>query len=147
MDPDNHDPAGTDPSLVRPYIGNQGAQPTVPESDGSLPSGLRPYLLTRGRAGPVDGTLEIETQVAATPTGRASLDALVFEQRDIVGMCVTPMAIVEIAARLGLHLGVARVLVDDLVAAGHLAARRPETGIERSAPIIERVIRGLQAIR
>jgi len=147
MDPDDHDLAGTDPSLLRPYVGSRHAQPAAPESDGSVPSGLRPYLLTRGRVGPVDGTLEIETQVAATPTGRAWLGTLVFEQRDIVWMCDTPMAIVEIAARLGLHLGVARVLVDDLVAAGHLAVRRPETGIERSAPIIERVIRGLQAIR
>jgi hypothetical protein len=70
-----------------------------------------------------------------------------FEHRDIVALCERPLAIAEIAARLGLHLSVARVLASDLITAGYLAVRRPDVGLHQDAQIIERVIRGLQAIR
>lgn len=147
-----------DPSLIRPYVGDRivAGLTSVPDSikaaqdtgpPGEEASGLRPYLLTGGRAGPVDSTLEIEAQVAVTGYGRARVDRLSFERRDIVRLCASPFAIAEIAAQLNLHLGVVRVIVGDLVAEGCLEARRPEIGVERSVPIIERVIRGLQAIR
>ncbi|NNJ62222.1 MAG: DUF742 domain-containing protein [Dactylosporangium sp.] len=110
-------------------------------------SGVRPYLLTGGRTGPVKGTLEIEAQMATTPLGRAILERLSFEQHDIVKLCQQPTAVAEIAAQLNLHLGVARVIVGDLLTSGYLSARRPEVGLHRNVPIIERVIRGLQAIR
>jgi uncharacterized protein DUF742 len=110
-------------------------------------SGLRPYLQTGGRVRPLDANLEIEAQVMTTPAGRADAARLAFEQRDIVALCEQPSAIAEIAARLGLHLGVARVLTSDLIAMGYLNVRRPETGRGRDAQIIERVVRGLQAIR
>jgi hypothetical protein len=110
-------------------------------------SGLRPYLLTGGRVSSTDIDLEIEAQMATTARGRSVIAQLAFERRDIVALCVRPTAVAEIAAQLNLHLGVARVIVGDLVGEGYLAARRPEVGLERNVPIIERVIRGLQAIR
>lgn len=110
-------------------------------------SGIRPYLLTGGRTGSGSANFEIEAQLTATPQGHARLDHLVFERRDIVALCQQPTAIVEIAAQLNLHLGVVRVLVGDLAAGGYLSARRPEGDLNRNASIIERVIRGLQAIR
>ena len=111
------------------------------------PSLIRPYLLTGGRVGPLDATLEIETQVVMTSAGTAAAAGLSFERGDILLLCAEPVSIAEITARLGMHLGVARVIVGDLVAEGHLCAHRPPAGVERSVPIIERVIRGLQAIR
>jgi hypothetical protein len=150
MDPDGRDPGGQgfperDPPLVRPYVEDPRDIEGGPEQEPA--SGLRPYLLTGGRVGPVDATLEAEAQVATTPAGRAGVDRLSFERRAIVLLCREPMAMAEIAARLDLHLGVVRVIVGDLIAAGQLVARRPEPGVERSVSIIERVIRGLQAIR
>jgi len=151
-------PSARDPSLIRPYIADQLAAaaglPSEPhQHTGSGPgadpetSGLRPYLLTGGRTAPVNVNLEIEAQMATTALGRAVVERLSFERRDIVALCRYPTAVAEIAARLNLHLGVARVIVGDLLTEGYLAARRPEVGLHRNVPIIERVIRGLQAIR
>jgi hypothetical protein len=161
MRPDDYDsPDGRDPSLIRPYIADRMAgsngprgpfetppeQPAVRSSDREA-SGLRPYLLTGGRVSSAEIDLEIEAQMATTALGRSVTAHLAFERRDIVALCVRPTAVAEIAAQLNLHLGVARVIVGDLIGEGYLAARRPEVGLERNVPIIERVIRGLQAIR
>jgi hypothetical protein len=110
-------------------------------------SGVRPYLITGGRARPVDAKLQVEAQVLTTWEGRAALDRLSYEQRDIVALSVRPTAIAEIAAQLQLHLGVTRVIVADLVAQGYLVVRQRErSGGAQQVHIIERVIRGLTAI-
>ena len=108
---------------------------------------LRPYLLTSGRAQPVDHTLEIETQVVTSDRGVASRQSLTFERRDIVELCRTTMSVAEVAARLGLHIGVTRVLVADLAALGHVIVCRPAAALNQDLGMIERVIRGLEAIR
>jgi hypothetical protein len=140
------------PSRVRPFLPDvpMPASEKEPDDPGPRPSDvshLRPYLLTGGRVrASSDDTLEIEAQVVTTHTGYLALPTLEYEQRDIVELCQTPMAVAEVAARLRLHLGVARVLVGDLLELGHLTVRRPEVTFQRSADIIQRVIRGLQAI-
>jgi Protein of unknown function (DUF742) len=110
-------------------------------------SGVRPYLITGGRVRPIDSKLHFEAQVLTTWEGRAALDRLAYEHHDVVAMCVRPAAVAEIAALLGLHLGVARVVVADLVAFGYLNVRQHEQGGAKQGHIIERVIRGLTAIR
>jgi hypothetical protein len=110
------------------------------------PTRLPPYVLTGGRARPVDESLAIEAQVITTRVGRGDLARLQFERREILALCREPHAVIEVAARLGLHLGVARVLVGDLVATGHLVVRRPDLDPARRMEIIERVIRGLDSI-
>ena len=126
-----------------------GAGPDEPRPSGSDPdvSLLRPYLLTSGRAKPVDDTLEIEAQAVTSQLGLTSHADLTFERRDIVALCRTTQSIAEIAAKLGLHIGVARVLVADLAALGYLAVRRPNSKPSQDLGMIERVIRGLEAIR
>jgi hypothetical protein len=42
---------------------------------------------------------------------------------------------------------VVRILVGDLIASGHLAIRRPEYHRDHSIDMIERVIRGVEALR
>ncbi len=134
---------GSDP--VRPFLDAVGL-PGAPTRPGGGPSGVRPYLLTGGRSRPNRADIEIEAQVMATNTGLAALPLLRFEQHRIVSTCQTPLSLAEVAAHAGLHLGVVRVLVGDLVAAGHLITRRPQPGTDRDLDIIERVIHGLQAI-
>lgn len=118
-----------------------------PREPGRDVSGVRPYLLTSGRAQPVDDTLEIEAQVATSTQGATSQDGLTFEHRDIVELCRTTMSVAEIAALLQLHIGVARVLVADLAALGYVVVRRPIAAIQQDLGMIERVIRGLETIR
>ena len=121
----------------------------TPEQQDSLGidvSWLRPYLLTSGRAQPIDQSLEIEAQVS-TSAHHATQQNLSFEHKDIVELCRTTMSVAEIAAMLDLHIGVTRVLVADLVALGYVEVRRPDTAPEQDLSILERVIRGLEAIR
>jgi Protein of unknown function (DUF742) len=110
-------------------------------------SGVRPYFITGGRARPIDATLQPEAQVLATWHGRAALDRLAYEHHDIVALCLRPRAVVEIAALLHLHIGVVRVVVADLAALGHLVVRANESAPHQQVHLIERVIRGLTAIR
>jgi Protein of unknown function (DUF742) len=143
------DDAGERPlSDTRPYLSTRGdLDDRAGTPDTEVVSRLPPYLLTYGRAEPVDQTLEIEAQVCATELGVAERARLSFEHRDIVELCVTAMSVAEVAARLKLHIGVARVLVADLAALGCLVVQRPSVQLSQDPDLIERVIRGLEAIR
>jgi Protein of unknown function (DUF742) len=106
---------------------------------------VRPYLLTSGRAQPVDQSLEIEAQVVTNYPAAAAAQ-LTFERRDIVALCIEPKSVAEVASLLGLHIGVARVLVADLAQQGYLAVTRPAAEQSHDVDLIERVIRGLESI-
>ena len=81
--------------------------------------------------------------ISAWPRTRASRSSTATSSR-----CAgRPLAVAEIAAQLGLHIGVARVLVADLAASGYVIVRRPGTTLANDLDTIERVIRGLEAIR
>lgn len=123
---------------------DDGPRPTGENLNISL---VRPYLMTAGRAQPDNVPIEIEAQVLTSNLGMASYDGLTFEHRDIVALCRTTLAVAEIAMQLGLHIGVARVLVADLAASGYVIVRRPGTTLVNDVDTIERVIRGLEAIR
>lgn len=138
--------ADDQPSRMRPYVERLGGDSAEP-ANGAGVSPLRPYLQTSGRAKPVDHTLEIEAQVVTSELGAASHRRLSFEHRDIVDLCGATMSVAEVAAKLGLHIGVARVLVADLAALGYLVVSRPSLRLSQDTRMIERVIRGLEAIR
>jgi Protein of unknown function (DUF742) len=131
-----------EPSPVRPYI---VARAPVRERAGPDVAWLRPYLLTGGRARPLD-EVEIEAQVMTTSLGQEAIERNRFERRAVLALCQRPVAVAEVAAQLGLHLSATRVLVGDLVALGLLTVRRPHQQPQHNLEIVERVIRGLQAI-
>jgi hypothetical protein len=62
-----------------------------------------------------------------------------------VSLCVQPLSVAEISARLRMHLGVTRILVGDLRAAGQLDVHVQEIDFPDPETIM-RVIRGLRAI-
>jgi hypothetical protein len=107
---------------------------------------VRPYLLTSGRAQPIDQSLEIESQVVTTPGAAVTAHELAFERRDIVTLCREPKSVAEVASILGLHIGVARVLVADLAQLGYVGITRPVAQPSYDVGLIERVIRGLESI-
>ncbi|WP_216900057.1 DUF742 domain-containing protein [Nocardia alni] len=95
---------------------------------------VRPYLMTAGRTTPVIDGLRVETLVRATP---AALSApLRFELQTVARLCQHPHSIAEIAAALHVPIGVARVMVSDLVIAGHAAVASAD---EVSTAAIERI--------
>jgi hypothetical protein len=111
-------------------------QPAVEPAPAAEPDDvfLRPFMLTGGRTRPLHDGLRIETLVSALP---AALSApLRFELRRIVELCQQPLSVAEIAIRLGVPLGVARVLVADLVTDGYITFSKVE---ELPIDVLERL--------
>jgi hypothetical protein len=146
MTEDAADPRHSQSQRLPPYLAGGDESVADPVVAASEVSPLRPFVLTSGRVEPVDETLEMEAQVVAANFSAASYQHLAYERRDIVALCRTPMSVVEVAAKLQLQVGVVRVLVADLVAAGYLAVERPSAQLSQDLDLIERVIRGVEAI-
>lgn len=95
---------------------------------------VRPFMVTAGRTTPLIDGLRIETLVRTTP---AALSApLRFESERVVRLCQQPHSIAEVGAALRIPVGVARVLVSDLVSAGHASVSRSD---ELSTAALERI--------
>jgi hypothetical protein len=109
---------------------------------------VRPYALTKGRTRPAQADqLEIETLITTTAYGEASLPTLAFESRSIAALCMNVQSIAEIAARLRISLGVARVLVGDMAEDSLVAVYRPLAMRDRpDLNLLERVLHGLREI-
>jgi hypothetical protein len=81
---------------------------------------VRPYVLTGGRVRAEGDDVRLDTLVQASH-GTPAPAALTSEQRAILaGLAGSYLTVAEIASRLQLPLGVAQVLVGDLVGAGAL---------------------------
>ena len=120
-------------------------EPSDPLGEVSL---VRPYTLTAGRTRPlVDLPLEAPIralQVAPAPRWpRSDVRARILE------LGAHGPSVAEIAARLALPLGVARVLIGDLVTQGYLrvdATLAASETIEERRELIGRTLRGLRAL-
>ena len=93
--------------------------------------------------------MPFEALVTATSAGVFAGD-LQLEYRASVELAASPISVVEIAASLGVPVGVARVLVSDLVNAKYLVVHLPpasSTTVDGGpAPeILERLLEGLRA--
>jgi hypothetical protein len=150
--PDPDDPEHPATPGVRPFLQQDSTaaaqyRPPVPV-EGQPPPGeqtttLRPFIITSGRVDGPDPAIGIETQVTVRRGVRPS--RLSPEKRAIVSLCAEPLSVAEISARLRMHLGVTRILVGDLRAAGQLDVHVLENDFPDPETIM-RVIRGLRAI-
>jgi Protein of unknown function (DUF742) len=127
-----------------------GSTGGFPEQPAAQPAGLRPFVLTSGRVDGLDREIRLETQVTARHydpmVHRAPVSSLAPELQAIVALCDQPISVAEISARLRMHLGVTKILVGDLRAAGHLDVHITDTANSHSPETILRVMRGLRAI-
>jgi hypothetical protein len=120
--------------------------PSVIWDDDGLGDRIRPYALTGGRTRSADD-LPLETLVVRTAAGSAALPVTAMERRKILDLCERPLSIAEISAYVGVHLGVARVLVGDMKGEGLLDVHRLRaTGDRPDIKLLERVLDGLQAL-
>jgi hypothetical protein len=133
--------------MIPPWHPPAADVPPAPEPESKPDAGVddwvlvRPFLVTGGRTQPLQDGLHVETLVSARP---AALSApLRFELRRIVELCQRPVAVAEVAVRLRLPLGVARVLVADLVTGGYVTCTEPT---ELSVEIIERIMDRVRAL-
>jgi hypothetical protein len=114
---------------------------------------VRPYAVTRGRTRPkLD--IAIEALVETTVRGRAANSrpggGHGQEQQYISTLCDGRVqSLAEIAARMQLPLGVARVIVADMAADGLVAVYEPTSLDENDAvgtELLERVLSGLRRL-
>ena len=120
------------------------------ETTGAL---VRPYAVTRGRTRP-QLEIAIEALIETTVRGRSAggrAGGQGQEQHHITTMCDGKLqSLAEIAARMHLPLGVARVLVADMAADGLVAVYEP-TSFDSSndsvgTELLERVLSGLRRL-
>ncbi|MFD4369327.1 DUF742 domain-containing protein [Rhodococcus sp. NPDC058521] len=114
----------------------------------SGPNIVRPYALTSGRTRPAV-ELALEALIQALPHSADREWELDDVNAAIVALCKESPSVAEIAARVGMPLGVARVLVADLVESGHLqilATLKEDSTDSERRELIERVLSGLREI-
>jgi hypothetical protein len=111
------------------------------------PALARPYAWTEGRTAPaVD--IAVEALVETTAAGRAEgVYQSTSAQAEVTELCLRPRSLMEIAALLGLPLGVVRVLVADLMQDRLVIVR--DTLSDNSSwgerqDLMERVLHGLR---
>jgi Protein of unknown function (DUF742) len=110
---------------------------------------VRPYAVTGGRVRPVTGGFDLLAFVLAAPGATTSPDAerLEPEHRAILAMAREPVSVAELAAGLNLVVGVVRVLLGDLLAAGLIAMHEPSTAASfPDDDILQAVVNGLRAL-
>jgi Protein of unknown function (DUF742) len=116
-----------------------------PEAEASL---VRPYILTAGRTN-TRVNLPLEAPIRTLEFGSAPRWPGNDVRAKILGLGVDSPSVAEIAARLSLPLGVARVLIGDLVTQGYA---RVQTTLGESATtderreLLGRTLRGLRAL-
>lgn len=118
------------------------SHPLWPQEPGPETSLIRPYSLTDGRTRPSRSDLSLAAQVVSVPAvEEPQVDT---ELQEILTMCVHPLSVAEVAARAALPLGVARILMSDLLDQGLLMVHevgptdeRPSLGTLRL--VLERI--------
>jgi hypothetical protein len=107
------------------------------------------FAVTQGRTRTKGKELPIETVVTLTKAAARYDSVLRAEPLEIVRMCAAgPLSVAEIGAALRLPVGVARVLVGDLVNAGYLNAHPPRPARHDGRPsqaVLGRLLDGLRA--
>ncbi|CAN3127573.1 DUF742 domain-containing protein [Mycobacterium sp. smrl_JER01] len=119
-----------------------------PEGEPAEPNLVRPYTLTAGRT---DSTVQLplEAPVGVVAAGGPSRWPATDVRGQILALCAERPSVAEIAAHLSLPLGVARVLVGDLVMQGYVrvhATLGEAATAEERRELIGRTLRGLRAL-
>ena len=122
----------------------------APEAAGDPPpSMVRPYARTGGRTRP-SHDLDLEALVVTTARGHepGMQDVLSPEHGSVIELCEGTVSVAEIAARLQTPLGVARVIIADMVELGLVEVLGTATGSgdERDPAFLRRVLSGLQRL-
>ncbi len=117
------------------------------DAAGPPPALARPYSWTDGRTEP-SVELAVEARVVTTAEGRDLPPRLTSAMWTVTQLCLQPRSVAELAAHLTVPLGVARVLVADLLAEGLVSVQATlahDAGDAERRDLIERVLSGLRA--
>lgn len=114
---------------------------------------VRPYAVTGGRTEPADGeSLDLMAMIVAVGEPPEAGDAgngvhLTPEHRRILVVCRKRSTVADIAADVGLPVGVVRVLLADLIKAGAVTVvRQRPAGEQTSNDMLQEILNGLRAL-
>jgi hypothetical protein len=118
--------------------------------DDDLGRFIRPYAMTGGRTKATGDEIPLEAQISTSISVRSDANRYRWEGRKLLELCVEPMALVEVAARLEIPIGVARIVVSDLAAAGVVEVKQREYATSPGASasgytdLLEKVLDGIR---
>ena len=130
-----------------PMVGSSPVVPSRPDTmdpgdEGGHESLVRPFVITGGRTRHARVHLRVEALVACT--GLEPKGGLQFEHASILEICRQPVSVAEVAARIGVPLGVAQILVGDLADAG--LVRVHEATPNATPALLKRLIDAVRAL-
>ena len=122
----------------------------VPAEQGGVEAGasaVRPYAWTRGRTkSGLD--LAIEALVSTSQRAKDQIGLLQMEHRAVAELCEQTRSVAEVAALLSIPLGVARVVLGDMVGLNLVTVHQTASsaGNEPDLALMERVLSGLRRL-
>ena len=132
-------------SFARPFLKRESAQlATSTVGLGSSDPMVRAYTITGGRTNTEAPQLRFESMVALTDKGVAVSAQLTFERKKIVMLLDQPLSVAEISAKICIPIGVARVLVGDLVVGGILRLFDAPTDASQDISLVRELIDGIR---
>jgi hypothetical protein len=133
-----------EPALVRSYLQNERPA-TTPLVDSDDEPMVRAYLITNGRTDTLID-LAFESMVSLVDSARNS-NNFSFERANIINLCRDgAQSLAEIAAKLRVPIGTARVLAGDLIAEHVLNVHVPNSNLSNDVALLKRLINGVHAL-
>jgi DNA-directed RNA polymerase specialized sigma24 family protein len=107
---------------------------------------VRPFAVTRGRAGKNIHRLDLLTLVMAART-EADTAGLDREYREILELCSRrALSVAEIAAHMNLLLAAVKVLISDLIDSGYLIYQPPQAAAKPNIKLLQAVLDGVRKL-
>jgi len=108
---------------------------------------VRPYAWTRGRTR-ANYELRLETLISTTELAHEETRLVQLEHRSVSALCRYPLSVAEVAAKLSIPLGVARVVLSDMAELGLISIHRTfaDDDIAAHLVLMERVLSGLRRL-
>ncbi|MGN6523703.1 MAG: DUF742 domain-containing protein [Actinomycetes bacterium] len=123
--------------------------PRPEDTADTVPGLVRPYTRTGGRTKP-GRDLDLEALVLPTTNGREAWDSPLLspEHHSVIEICQSSVSVAEIAAQLRVPIGVARIIIADMVDLGLVEVLKTAAadGDERDPAFLRRVLSGLQRL-
>ena len=133
---------------MRPPLPGEAAVAFEPPADFEVGSGrlIRPYAMTGGRTSADVEPISLEAQLQARALSDEDQHLYRWEAAKILQLAQTPVALIEVAALAKIPIGVARVIVADLIRAGAIEVQhviQPDSSANYRE-LLERVLNGVR---
>ncbi len=133
--------------FARPFLNRGSAQlgtAQIGNGRGAQDPMVRAYTITGGRTSSQTVALQFESMVSTTDRGHHSLPMLTFERKKIATLCDRALSVAEISATLHVPIGVAKVLVGDLIVDGVLELYDAPTDVTQDLSLVRELIDGIR---